>query len=164
MPTNLIWKKGLFSNTYSIHSRGVQTGTLTERPFSRSSQGQLNDKRYTFRTIGTFKQRTQILDREKDSVIGEINYNSMMTRATISLERGTFNWKYENIRNTKWRIFGPDDIEIRYNGSFRGGQITSSTDDELLLLSGLFVTNYYWQMTLVIILAVFIPIWVSVIT
>ena len=164
MQTGLRWKKELFSNTYKIFANGGQTGSLTDRPFSRSAIGELNGKRYTFQTIGTFRQRTEILNREKNRVIGEINYNSMMTRATISLESGTFNWKYENIRNTKWRIFGAAGLEISYNGSFRGGHIVSSTEDELLLLSGLFVTNYYWQMTLVIVIAVFIPIWVSVIT
>ena len=120
MPADLRWKKGLFSSTYDILSGGTSVGSLTDKPFSRSAFGELNGKKYTFLTKGTFKQLTEILDGDNNRVIGEINYNSMMTRATFSLENKTIHWKYDNIRNTKWRIYGPQGLEIRYAGSFRG--------------------------------------------
>ncbi len=34
-------------------------------------------------------------------------------------------------------------------------------DDELLILTGLFVSNYYWQTMVAVFVAVFIPIWLN---
>ena len=68
---------------------------------------------------------------------------------------------YDNLWNTRWSIFNSEWIDIKYSGSLTSGQIDSNIDDALLLLSGLFVTNYYWQMTIVIFIAAFIPIWAA---
>jgi len=51
-----------------------------------------------------------------------------------------------------------NETQISYNSTSCTGQIQSNTDNELLILSGLFVANYYLQMTLVVLLIVFIPI------
>ena len=162
MHTNLRWEKGLFSKTYKIYSNNQLVGNLVDKAFSQSSSGELDGRGYTFRTKGTLKQHTEILDNQENKVIGEITYNSWMTKATLSVLGKTISWKYDNIWNSKWSIFDKDGIRIKYSGSSKSGKIESSTDDALLLLFGLFVTNYYRQMFIVIIVAVFIPIWVSV--
>lgn len=162
MQTKLRWEKGLFSNTYSIYANNQLVGKLTDKAFSKTSTGELDGNRYTFRTIGLFNQHTEILDN-KNNVIGEITYNSWMTKATLRILGKTINWNYDNIRNTRWSIFDSGGIDIKYSGSYTKGKIDSSTDDALLLLCGLFVTNYYRQMFVVILLAVFIPLWVTVI-
>lgn len=162
MHTNLRWEKGLFSKTYSIYTNNQLVGKLTDKIFSQSASGEMNGKEYTFRTKGLFKQHTEILDNKENRVIGEITYNSWMTKATLSVLGKMINWKYDNIWNTKWSIFDSEEININYTGSSMKGNIDSSTDDALLLLCGLFVTNYYWQWTAVILVAVFIPIWVTV--
>ena len=161
MRTNLTWRKGLFSNTYSIFTNGTLTGELTDKTFSKYTPGELNGKKYTFRTTGIFKQHTEILD-EDNRVIGMIEFNSMMTRAAIIVNGRTISWRYDNLWNTKWRIYSPDGIEIKYSGSSTRGQIDGNTDEALLILSGLFVTNYYCQLTVVILLVVFLPVWMSV--
>ena len=161
MRTILTWKKGLFSNTYSLFSNGTLTGELTDKTFSKYAHGELNGKKYTFRTTGIFKQHTEILD-EDNRMIGMIAYYSMMTRATITLDGRAIKWKYDNPWNTKWRIYSPEGIEVKYSGSSTHGQIDGNTDEALLVLIGLFVTNYYWQLTIVVLLVVFLPIWMSV--
>jgi len=162
MFTNLRWEKGVFSKTYRIYSNNQQIGSLVDEAFSQSSSGELDGRGYTFRTKGIFNQRTEILDNNENKVIGEVTYNSWMTKATLSVLGKRINWKYDNIWNSKWSIFDKDGIKIKYSGSSKNGIIESTTDDALLLLFGLFVTNYYRQMFIVIIVAVFIPIWVSV--
>lgn len=161
MQNSLNWKKGLFSDTYRIYSNNLQVGKLKNKTFSQSSIGEINGKEYTFKTKGFFKQHTEILDNSDNSVIGEINYNNWMTKAFLSIQNKKFSWKYDNIWNTKWSLNDSDGTEIKYSGSSTSGQIDSNTDNDLLLLTGLYVTNYYWQMTIVIIIAVLIPIWAS---
>jgi len=152
------WKKGIFSDTYRVYSHNQQTGELRNRTFSQSADGEINGKRYTFRTKGFFKQHTEIIDHSDHSVVGEITYNSWMTKAFVILNGRKYTWKYQNIWNTRWSIFGNGNVDITYKGTSTGGQIEAATDDDLLLLTGLYVTNYYWQATLLVLVAVFVPI------
>jgi len=161
MKKNLKWKKQFFSNTYSIYSEGQIVGMLKDKTFSQSAIGKLNGKEYTFRTKGFFKQNTEIIDNKENKVIGTITYNNWMTKATISLIDKSINWKYDNLWNTKWSIFDNKDIEIKYAGSSTNGRIESNSDDALLLLIGLFVTNYYWQVSMAVMVAIFLPIWTT---
>ena len=162
MQTSLRWKKGLFSSTYCIYSNDQLIGKLKDKTFSQSADGELNGKKYTFKTKGFFKQRTEIRNDKDNKVIGEITYNNWMTKATLLILNKKTNWKYDNLWNTKWSIFDSEGLKIKYTGSSTRGQIDSNTDDDLLLLSGLFVTNYYWQMTIVVLIVVFVPIWITV--
>jgi len=162
MQTKLIWKKNVFSDLYSIYSNGQQIGKLKDKTFSQSANGELNGKEYTFNTKGFFNQHTEIIDNSENKIIGEIVYNNWMTKATISIDNKTMNWKYDNMWNTKWSIFNSEGIKIQYSGSSTSGQIDSNSDDPVLLLSGLFVTNYYWQMTVAVLVAVFVPVLTAV--
>lgn len=162
MQSKLKWRKNFFSNLYSIYSNGQKIGILKGKTFSQTSNGELNGRKYTFKTKGFFKQHTEIIDDSENKVIGEITYNNWMTKATISVDYKKNNWKYDNLWNTKWSVFNTEGIDIKYSGSSTSGQIDANTDDSLLLLSGLFVTNYYWQMTIVVVIAVFAPVWTTV--
>ena len=161
MQNKYYWKKGLFSETYRVYSNDQQIGKLKNKPFSQSAVGEISGKNYTFKTKGFFRQSTLIIDNIDNSVIGEIDYNSWMTKAFLSLKEKKYSWKYDNIWNTKWSIHESDKVLINYKGSSTGGKIDSDTNDDLLMLTGLYVTNYYWQMTLVILMAVLIPIYAS---
>ena len=152
------WKKGIFSDTYRVYTHNQQTGELKNRTFSQSADGEINRKRYTFRTKGFFKQHTEIIDHSDHSVVGEITYNSWMTKAYITIYGREYTWKYQNIWNTRWSISGQGSGDIKYKGTSTGGQIEAATDDDLLLLTGLYVTNYYWQTTVLVLVAVFVPI------
>jgi len=158
---NFNWKKGIFSDTYRVYSNNQHIGELKNRTFSQSSPGKINGNSYTFRTKGFFKQHTEIIDNSDNSVIGEIAYSNWMTKAFISINEREHIWKYDNIWNTKWSIRDSDNEIINYKGSSSSGQIESDANNDLLLLTGLYVTNYYWQMTVVILIAVLTPIFAS---
>jgi|TARA_B110000285_G_C14639462_1_gene386931 hypothetical protein len=159
MQNKFSWKKGLFSSLYKIYSNGQQIGILKDKMFSQTSNGEINGEKYTFKTKGIFKQHTEIIDNQEEKVIGQISYNNWMTKATISIFDKTFIWKYENIWNTKWSVIDSEGNSINYSGDSTSGKIESTLEDDLLLLTGLFVTNYFWQITIVIIFIIFIPMW-----
>ena len=162
MKKNLTWKKQFFSSTCLLYSDGQIVGMLKDKPFSQSAIGKLNGKEYAFKTKGLFKQNTEIIDSKENKVIGTIAYSNWMTKATISLTDKLINWKYDNLWNTKWRIFDNEGIEIKYTGSSTSGRIESNADDAVLLLSGLFVPNYFWQMSVAVLVVILIPIWATV--
>lgn len=156
----LTWEKGLFSCTYKIFSGNTQIGALCNRSFSQTSEAEMNGKKYTFRTKGFFKQSTQVFD-EFDNFLGDIKYNSWMTKAQINIKSKYYYWKYNTAWNTKWTMLGDDKTQINaYINSF-SGSIETNTEDELAILTGLYVTNYNMQMTIAVMVAIFIPIFTS---
>lgn len=157
MEKRFYWNKKFFSSTYNVYSNGQQNGNLTEKSFSQTAFGELNGKKYIFKTKGFFNQITEIIDASSNKIIGNITFNNWMTKANISTGNKTYLWKYDNAWGSKWSIYNSEGLKISYFGYSSKGQIDSNTDDELLLLTGLFVTNYYWQTTVVVLIAVIVP-------
>ena len=163
MKTILNWKKGPFSTTYQIFSGEETFGHLKEHAFKQSADGMIRQKRYRFKTTGLFKQKTRITDGDTGLEIGTISYNSWMSKATIRFTDRTIYWKYDNGWQTKWSMFDDQGIHMKFAGGFSKGTIECEEPDDLLVLSGLFVTNYYRQIGIAVIVAVFIPIWLTAI-
>jgi hypothetical protein len=161
MKTTLIWKKGLFNKTYRIYSNNSPIGKLVERTWSSSADGEINNKKYQFKTQRFFKQKTQIIDTENNSVIGTIVYNIFMTRATIEYLGQKAYWKYSNIWNTQFSITDLGGNKISYRGTSFNGKLEFNQPNDLLVLTGLFVTNYYWQLSVATLIIIFIPIWAT---
>jgi hypothetical protein len=143
MKTQLNWEKKLFSNLYSIYSSGQLVGKLQYNTFSRTADGEFDDKKYVFKTKGIFKQHTEIIDFQTNKVIGKITYGSWFTKAAIHLNDNVFNWEYVNFWSKKWCVFNTEGIEVQYSGSHRSGQIDSNNNDPLLILIGLYVPVYF---------------------
>ena len=157
----LHWKKGAFKSTYKIYSNDTLVGTLKENVWKQSADGELTGKKYNFKTKGFFKQETEIVHADTNTALGKITYNSWMTKATIELSDRKIFWKYDNVWNTKWSLFDSEGIQIQYQGSSFNGKIEFNSQDDLLVLTGLFITNYYWQIAIAVFVAVFIPVWTS---
>jgi hypothetical protein len=163
MKTVLHWKKGTFSTTCRISAGDEIIGELTNHAFKQIAHGVIRNRRYRFQTKGLFKQETQIIDGESDQVIANITYNSMMSKATIQFKDRTVNWKYDNGWQTRWSLYDNLSIYMKFAGGHSKGTIEYEEEDDLLVLTGMFVTNYYQQATIAIMVAVFIPIWISAI-
>ena len=163
MKTTLSWKRGIFSSTCQIFSGEEIIGELANYTFKQTAEGVMRNKRYLFRTKGLFKQETQIIDGESDQVIGTIVYGSMMNKATIEFKDRTVSWKYDNTWQSRWSLYDKLGIYMKSTVALTKATIEYEEDDDLLVLTGLFVTNYYQQAMIAIMVAVFIPIWVSVI-
>jgi hypothetical protein len=164
MKNTLYWKRGAFSTTYRIYSGEELIGELVDRTFKQTSHGHIRQKKYIFRTKGLFKQETQILQDDNNKPIGNIMYNSMMSKATIQLSNRIVNWKYDNTWQTRWSISDEKGSCMNFAGRSSSGSIEFENADDLLVLTGLFVTNYYQQAMIAIFVAVFIPIWVTLFT
>jgi hypothetical protein len=158
MNKNITWSKGLFSSLYRLYSNGKQIGYLTDKPFSRNTKGMFDGKEYIFRNSGFFNQHTEIVDCSDNRVIGKIEYNNWKSKATVFVNGKEYNWKYDNIWNTQWSITDSDGISLRFNSSTTKGQIEADKYEGLLVLSGLFIKNFYLQTVFIVILvAVIIP-------
>ncbi|MDO5656307.1 MAG: hypothetical protein Q4G27_09225 [Flavobacteriaceae bacterium] len=161
MQTQFTWKKGLFSDLFQIYNNDNQIGKLKDNSFSQVAKGEIQQKEYTFKSKGIMNYRTEIIDNSSSQIIGEIKYNNWMTKASIDIGESKALWQYDNFWSTKWSITQSDGIQIRFSGSSSKGEIQCNKVDELLILTGLYVINYHWQTTLVVIIAALIPIYLS---
>ena len=161
MKLEINWKKKIFTAEYRIYSYGKQVGQIKEKPFFKVATAVFNDRHYLFKTTGFFQQHTKILDKANNRLIGEITYGTWLTKASISIDGEVNHWKYTNTWNTRWSVFNKTGVEIKYCGSASGGTISSNTEDALLILSGLFIPHYFWQITLVILMTIFIPLLIN---
>jgi hypothetical protein len=157
----LYWKKALFKETYELFSNGLLAGILKESIWKHRAYGELNDTKLNFKTTGFFKQVTQIFDKNTNLIIGKISYNSWMTKATIEYNNEIAYWKYDNLWNTEWSISDSDGSTIEYQGSSSNGTIEYETQNDILILSGLFVSNLYLQITIIIFIIVFFTIFIN---
>ena len=158
MKPALRWKRGALSNTYEIFEDENLIGKLKDSAFSKTSEGIIREKGYQFKTQGLFKQETQIIDAISDQLVGTIRYSSWKSRANIRLKDQVYQWTYENMWQTRWSLLSEDVVQVSYAGGSSKGTITCFTSDDLLILTGLFVTNYYRQIGVAIMVAVFLPI------
>lgn len=163
MKTLLHWKRGTFSSTYEIFEGENLIGKLKETAFSKSADGLIHDKGYRFTTKGLFKQETQIVEAETDQVLGTITYNSWKSKAYIQFDNQLIQWKYDNGWQTRWSLNNDDGIQMKFAGGMSKGTMECDHLDELLVLTGLFVTNYYRQIGIAVLVAILIPIWVATI-
>ena len=156
----ITWNKSLFSGTYKIYQRGKPIGFLVNRTFSNTYDANIFDEKYTFLSQGFFKQNTKIIDRQKNTVIGKIEYNTWMNRAIITIDDTKFLWKFDNMWNTKWSLVNKQNERISFQGTSRNGEIISEVENPLCFLCGLYVTNCNWQ-TATVAIAVMIPICIT---
>lgn len=139
------WKRGIFSRTSKFYSNGIEIGFLKTGTWSNNAKGIINGKEFEFITKGFFKQKTSIIDAKTTLIAGTIIYNSWRSKATIKLPDGAeYNWQYTNFWHTKWSL-NKDLYFINYKGSSFKGEIISYISEDLLIISGLFISNYYSQ-------------------
>lgn len=163
MENTFTWTKGLFSNSYHIYAESKLLGHLEENAFLRSIKGEICDKEIVFNSKGILNRHTEIVDFSNNFVIGEISYSNWKSKASIKLFDRTILWQYDNIWGSKWRILENNETIISCTGTAFKGKIKSLDNEILPVLLGLFVTNYFWQISVAVMVSVFIPLLIIII-
>jgi NAD dependent epimerase/dehydratase family len=101
----------------------------------------------------------KIFNDENKTPIGKISYNSWMTKAKIECAGKVYYWKYDNSWSTKWSLNNAEGSLISYTCSTAKGGITYDLQNNLLVLTGLYIKNYYWQFSVVFLISAFVPLW-----
>jgi hypothetical protein len=145
METNYNWKTKFFRNTFVIYQYESQVGEIANKFFSRAASGELNGRKLLFDIRGFFRQETRILDARDESVIAGVIISSWKSKATITYNNKEYIWQHENFWNTRWTISNENGAIAKYHSFASGGEITAYTTDEVLILAGLFIKNYFKQ-------------------
>ncbi|MGQ1910140.1 hypothetical protein ACT3CE_10155 [Marinifilum sp. RC60d5] len=152
----LIWKKSIFTNTYKIYSESKEIGQLTKHKFSAWSEAEMNGKKFKYYSKGFFKRSSEIYD-ESDVKIGDIKFTAWKRKAEIHLNSNYQYWRYNTLFNTKWVMQNDKQIQINSSANTFSGSIETNAEDEISILTGLFVTNHYRENIIPVGLAVLAP-------
>lgn len=161
MNSQITWKRKFFSNTTELFSGETKIGFFREYTWKQLADFEISGKLFQFKSTGFFKRETAIIDAQGNK-LGTIQFNSWHSKAIIHLNDKILTWKYDNFWNTRWSITDSTGTLINFNGSQSKGFIEPATIDPAIIGAGLFVTNYYWQTTAVIVIVALIPIITSV--
>jgi len=139
------WKTKLFSKKFEIYQHDSLKGEIYKENWSRKVTGELNVRRVRFETKGFFKNETTIIDLQGEIEIGRVNFAGVRSRAIILYQNREFKWQYDNLIRSKWSVNDENGAIIRYHSNAFTGIITSYTRDEILILTGFFVRNFFKQ-------------------
>lgn len=159
---NISWKKGLFKCAYQLFENGSEVGKLKESPWSiGTAKGSLKEQSLRFKVKGSFSQIAVITDDVSGQRIGQVKFNCWWPKAKIVINGIEYQWKFKNAPSSRWKISNVNSSDsLDYKGASWKGSIYSETiDNDALILTGLFVANFYWQMTAVYI-ACLTPFWI----
>jgi hypothetical protein len=145
METQFTWKKKFFSNIYDISQYENVAGELRSIGWKRKSIGELNGKKILFKIKGFFDKDFLISNPDDNSLIGKIVFNTWKTKATIIILDKVYNWQYDNFFHTIWSISNENGNLVKYESHFKSGDINSYTNDEILILTGLYIREYLQQ-------------------
>ena len=143
METQFYWKTKLFSRKYIIYQYGRMVGELHKVNLSRKIKGEIFGRKLIFETSGFFKQDTQIIDLQDNSVIASITYRRWKHVSAISYQGKDYTWQYENFFRSRWSLGSSNGSIVRYHSKFFNGSIYSYTNDGVLVLAGFYVRNHF---------------------
>jgi hypothetical protein len=81
-----------------------------------------------------------------------------MTRARIEYSGKVYYWKFDNSWNNGWKLYNSEGFQVKYNSSSSKGSIEYDLQDNFLVLTGLYINNFYWKTALILLIAVILPI------
>jgi len=137
------WKKGLFSTAYRLFSDGREVGYLKERFWSGKTEGTLNEEKASFVKQGLFSNKVDIIAPDTQKKLGQIEMNTWRNKASITLSGEPFNWRFINFWNTRWQLLDGETPIIEHKSRTFAGEAESQTEDNLMMLAGLFVFNQW---------------------
>ena len=158
------WTSDWFNGNYQLFVDGVQKGALTFEMWWSNAYTSFEDKNFSFQNTGFWQSTTTVTDRKTNEVVAIITYDSWKSKAIISLKSGEqYEWKSINSWRSQFTVSNYKDVNIMYNASSNTGAIATDVDNELLIISGLFIKQIYKKKTVVLI-ACLMPIFTTIIT
>jgi len=143
MEQTLNWRKGLFDSNYQVINNGYLKFSLNFSSWKNSAIATTQSGIYLLKSEGLSKPETRIIDN-KHTVLAVITYDWLKFKAKIVFASGeTFDWSFQNSWLSRWSLNNHKDKQILFNASTGNGLIHTNIDDDMLILSGLFIREYY---------------------
>ncbi len=151
------WVKEAFSREVHFIENGVEVGRLHRAVFERDVDASLHDVQLRFDVTGFITNSVNVHDLKADNrIIGKLTFH-FCKRAELTLDDGSvYSWKRHNMLMREWSMIregatDADDKEVVNYTRTRQfltdhGDITTdlaSPEAEIIILTGLFIRNYF---------------------
>ncbi len=144
MDKGITWTKGVFDSSYQIFSDGQICGNLIFETWNNHALGIMSQKNYHFRTKG-FSDITTTIYGDNNEELGTITFHLWQFRAVIALKNQTpFTWNYSNSWLSSWNLSNHHDTHMHFRASSGSGTVTGANlDNELALIAGLYIKEFF---------------------
>ncbi|QBQ42298.1 hypothetical protein E2P86_14545 [Sphingobacterium psychroaquaticum] len=137
------WKNNIWGTRINLYQDKTLLGKMKNFTFKPTSEVILGDEKYHFETKGLFEQYTRIVDKE-GRIVGDIDYGAWSNKATVQLFDKKYFWKADDWMRLRWRLVDDKGVALDIQSSYAGkGEIRSEGGSELLLMTGIFLQNYF---------------------
>ncbi|MCZ4244241.1 hypothetical protein [Pedobacter punctiformis] len=154
MEQTLIWRKGLFDSNYQVYAGGLLKFSLSFSSWKNSAIATTKEGIFLLKSNSLSNSETIILNN-KSEILGRVVYDLLSFKATIILSTGEqFDWSYQNSWLSRWTLNNRSDKQIIFSSSSGSGIINSNINEDLLLIIGLYVREYYSRLISLFIIAI----------
>lgn len=138
------WTKGVFDSSYQIFSNGQICGNLIFETWNNHALGIMSQKNYRFKCSG-FSDITTTIYGDNNEELGLITFHMWQFRAIIALkDQVPFSWNYSNSWLSSWILSNHKDTHLNFKASSGAGVVLGNNlDNELALLAGLYVKEFF---------------------
>jgi len=147
------WKKSFFSNITYIYKDNRLIGKLVNKMFSKAKV-ELNNSKYIIDGL-PYSRNYEITDLKTREIVGEIDTYKSKKSIKISnfIIKESFEYEGGWLSNS-WKIITTNNNMLLSTGSYNKGEIMSEFDDEIAILSGVFLNSFYWQYNVFVLLII----------
>jgi hypothetical protein len=139
----LNWKREIFDKTTKLIENNSERGRLIYENFSNLTTIKIQDEKFVFYKPDFLSQMIMIKDSSKKEIIGNIRYDFWKTKAYIKLNESEYSLKNDSFWKGKWSLSEKSKKIIEFESKSPNGIIRTSIENDLLLFTGLYITNNY---------------------
>lgn len=144
MEKTVTWTKGVFDSSYQIFCDGQICGNLIFNTWNNHAIGIMSQTNYQFK-CKSYTDTTVTIYGDNHAELGSIKMNIWQMRAVISLPgQIPLSWNYSNGWLNQWSISNHQNTQIHYKSSSGSGMVAGQNlNDELALLAGLYIREFF---------------------
>lgn len=143
MEYNFNWNKSTFDSKYQVFAQGLLKYALNFGTWNNTAIATTQTGIYLFKSNGVFNPESMLLDN-KNEVRAAIKFNLLSLNATVKFIGGDeFMFLYQKNWITEWSLNNGKEKQVFYSAKTGAGLVNSNIDDELVILTGLYIREYY---------------------
>ncbi len=152
MNKEVTWTKGTFDSAYQVFCDGQICGNLIFETWNNNALGIMWQKNYKFRSNGLMHLST-LIHGDNGEELGRITFHIWQLKAIIALKKqAPFSWAYTNSWLSEWSMDNYQGTKLSYKAGTGTGVVNGENlDDELTLLAGIYVKEYFSRILISII-------------
>jgi len=152
----LYWRKGLFDSNYQVFDQQQLKFSMNFSSWQNSAIATTQSGIYLLKSEGFSKPETRILNNQNET-LATITYDWLGFKARVVFASGEIlDWRYQNSWLSRWSLNNLKDKQILFSASAGNGNIHSNVNDDMLVLTGLFIREYYSRLLFGLIILIII--------